>query len=350
MLAGVLHAPGDLRVEEVADPTPSEGQVLIEVTYNGLCGTDATEYSKGPMMVPLNARHPGSGHLGPTILGHEFIGQVVAAGAGAETWMGKRVACGAGVSCGTCAWCRRGRTNLCESYYTLGLSTHGGLAERVCAPTSTLAEIPSDVRDVDAALAQPLAVGLHAVSRSGVQPGDTVVIMGAGAIGSFILAGLRGHEGEVVVVDIDAHRLAAAEELGATHTIQLTADMSTGDIAAQVGKPVDLVVESAGAPGSAALALELVARGGRVLLVGLAKEPQALALASVVLREVDIVTTVAHVCSTDLPRALELLRGTELSELIGVKEVTLAAVEAEGLRPLVAGTAGGKILVKPSHG
>jgi len=350
MLAGVLHAPGDLRVEEVAEPAPSEGEVLIEVTYNGLCGTDATEYSKGPMMVPLNARHPGSGHLGPTILGHEFIGRVVAAGAGAESWVGKRVACGAGVSCGTCAWCRRGRTNLCESYYTLGLSTHGGLAERVCAPTSTLAEIPSDVRDVDAALAQPLAVGLHAVSRSGVQPGDTVVIMGAGAIGSFILAGLRGHQGEVVVMDIDAPRLAAAEAMGATRTIQLTGDMTTGDLIDQVGRSVDLVIESAGAPGSAARALDLVARGGRVLLVGLAKEPQPLALAGIVLREIDITTTVAHVCGTDLPRALELLRATPLSDLIGVKEVPLATVEPDGLRPLVAGTAGAKILVKPNHG
>lgn len=350
MLAGVLHAAGDLRIEDVPEPRPAEGEVLIEVTYNGLCGTDATEYSKGPMMVPLTTRHAGSGHLGPTILGHEFVGRVVAAGTGAEAWMDQRVACGAGVSCGTCAWCRRGRTNLCASYYTLGLSTHGGLAERVCAPVSTLAEIPSDLGDVEAALAQPLAVGLHAVNRSGAEPGDTIVIMGAGAIGSFILAGLHEHDGEIVVIDIDAQRLAAAKSLGASRTLQVTADMSTTDIADEVGHPVDIVVESAGAPGSAARALDLVARGGRVLLVGLAKEPQPLALAGVVLREVDITTTVAHVCSTDLPRSLELLRKAPLSDVIGIKEVSLPDVEAEGLRPLVAGTAGGKILVKPSHG
>src|SRR5690348_12201921 len=192
MLAGVLYSAGDLRVEDVPEPVPAEGEVLVEVSYNGLCGTDATEYSKGPMMVPLTTRHPGSGHLGPTILGHEFVGRVVSAGAGAQEWVGKRVASGAGVSCGTCAWCLRGRTNLCQSYYTLGLSTHGGLAERVCAPASTLAKIPSDLPDVEAALAQPLAVGLHAVTRSGAAPGETVVVMGAGAIGSFILAGLSG--------------------------------------------------------------------------------------------------------------------------------------------------------------
>lgn len=350
MLAGVLHMPGDLRVEEVADPVPSAGEVLVEVAYNGLCGTDATEYSKGPMMVPLTTPHPGSGHVGPTILGHEFVGRVVSAGAAAQEWVGKRVASGAGVSCGSCAWCVRGRTNLCQSYYTLGLSTHGGLAQRVCAPASTLAEIPSDLPDVEAALAQPLAVGLHAVTRSGAAPGETLVVMGAGAIGSFILAGLCGHDGEVVVVDIDAPRLVAAQELGATRTIQIEPGTSGAELASEIGRPVDLVIESAGAPGSATRALDLVMRGGRVLLVGLSKEPQELALAGVVLREIDIATTVAHVCATDLPRALDLLRERPLGSLLGVKEVPLEAVVEQGLRPLVAGTAGGKILVAPSRG
>ena len=116
-------------------------------------------------------------------------------GPGAESWTGRRVACGAGVSCGTCAWCLRGRTNLCAGYYTLGLSTHGGLARYAAAPASTLREIPDGCPDIEAALAQPLAVGLHGVARAGVQPGDTVVLLGAGAIGSFILAGLSATMG-----------------------------------------------------------------------------------------------------------------------------------------------------------
>ena len=131
MRAGVLYAQHDLRVEERPDPIPGPGDVVIEVSYNGLCGTDATEYGKASIMVPLEVVHPGSGHVGPTILGHEFIGTVVGAASDAMSWIGKRVACGAGVSCGECAWCRRGRTNLCEQYYTIGLSTDGGLA-RVC--------------------------------------------------------------------------------------------------------------------------------------------------------------------------------------------------------------------------
>ena len=350
MRAGVLHAPHDLRVEDRPDPAPGETDVVIEVAYNGLCGTDATEYSKGPMMVPLEKRHPGSGHVGPTTLGHEFIGTVVDAGSGARSWLGKRVASGAGVSCGSCAWCLRGRTNLCASYYTLGLSTHGGLAELVAAPASTLVEIPDGCADLEAALAQPLAVGLHGVDRAGIAPGQRVVLLGAGAIGTFILAGLDGHDGPVAVVDIDQGRLDSARQLGATETHLVGRDATLDDLRDLMPDPVDVVIESSGVPGATTRALGLAARGGRVLLVSLVKSPQELVLSDVVLREVDVITTVAHVCGTDLPKALDLLARTPLSSTLGVTTVPLADVVADGLDPLVAGTAGGKVLVDPRRG
>ena len=350
MRAAVLHAPHDLRLEDRPTPAIGPGDVLIEVSFNGLCGTDATEYSKGPMMVPLNAPHPGSGHQGPTTLGHEFIGRVVDAGADAAHWKDRLVASGAGVSCGTCAWCRKGRTNLCAGYYTLGLSTHGGLAELVAAPASTLVEIPDGLAENEAGLAQPLAVGLHGVDRAGIAPGDRVVVLGAGAIGSFILAGLAGHEGEVIVVDIDPGRLDVARQLGATETHQIARDTTLADLKDLIPGTVDVVVESSGVPGAAANSLGLVARGGIVLLVGLLKTPQELVLSDVVLREVDVRTTVAHVCSTDLPAALDLLRRRPLGATIGVREIALGDVVEQGFEPLVAGTAGGKILVDPRRG
>jgi len=350
MRAGVLHAPHDLRVEDRPTPTPGGSDVVIEVSFNGLCGTDATEYSKGPMMVPLDKPHPGSGHVGPTTLGHEFVGTVVDAGADARAWIGRRVASGAGVSCGRCEWCLRGRTNLCASYYTLGLSTHGGLAELVAAPVSTLVEIPDGCPDVEAALAQPLAVGLHGVDRAGLSPGQHVVLLGAGAIGSFILAGLEGHDGPVTVVDIDEGRLDAARLLGATQTHLIGRDSTLDELRDLIPGPVDVVIESSGVPGAAARALGLAARGGKVLLVGLVKAPQELVLSDVVLREVDVITTVAHVCGTDLPKALDLLTRTPLSGTLGVATVPLDRVVPDGLEPLVAGTAGGKILVDPRRG
>jgi (R,R)-butanediol dehydrogenase/meso-butanediol dehydrogenase/diacetyl reductase len=350
MRAAVLHAPRDLRVEDVPDPVCAGGDVIVEVTYNGLCGTDATEYTRGPMMVPLSVRHPGSGHVGPTTLGHEFIGTVVAAGPSARDWLGRRVACGAGVSCGACAWCRRGRTNLCARYYTLGLSTNGGLANFVAAPATTLREIPDACSDLDAALAQPLAVALHGITRSGVRPGDTVVILGAGAIGAFLLAGLRGHDGRVVALDIAAGRLEVARTLGATETHVIEPDATGAELRAVVPDGADVVIESAGVPGAAARSLALAARGGSVLLVGLTKIPQSLELADVVLREIDVRTTVAHVCDTDLPAALDLLTTRPLASILVDRIVDLERVVDRGFEPLSTGQARGKILVTPRHG
>jgi (R,R)-butanediol dehydrogenase/meso-butanediol dehydrogenase/diacetyl reductase len=349
MRAAVLHAPHDLRLEDRPEPECRPDEVVIEVTYNGLCGTDATEYTKGPMMVPLSVAHPGSGHVGPTILGHEFVGTVVDAGADAANWNGRRVASGAGVSCGACAWCVRGRTNLCAHYYTLGLSTHGGLARFVAAPASTLREIPDGCADIEAALAQPLAVGLHGVTRSGVRPGDTVVVLGAGAIGSFLLAGLSGHDGPVVAMDVDAGRLETARVLGATETRLIDGDASAEDLRSMIPSGAEVVIESSGAVGSAQRAFALAARGGSVLLVGLTKQPQPIELADLVLREIDVRTTVAHVCDADLPAALDLLTERPLSAIVLDRIVGLEDVVA-GFERLASGAARGKIVVDPRHG
>lgn len=350
MRAAVLYAPGDLRVEERPEPTCGPGTVLLAVSHNGLCGTDVTEYTKGPMLVPLRARHPGSGHVGPTVLGHEFIGAVVDTGDGARRWRGRRVASGAGVSCGGCRACRRGRTNLCDRYYTLGLSTHGGLADLVEVPAATLREIPDGCADLDAALAQPLAVGLHAVSRAGVAPGDTVVLIGAGAIGSFILAGLSGHGVRVIAVDVDPGRLDSARRLGAAQTCLVDPDGGDDPVRELVGAGADVVIESSGVPGAARRACHLVARGGTVLLVGLVKAPQSLDVTDLVLREVTLRTTVAHVCADDLPRALDLLSRRPLAPLLVDRVVPLDRVVDDGLRPLAAGAVLGKVIVRTRNG
>lgn len=350
MRAGVLYWPHDLRVEERPDPAWGDDDVIVEVTLNGLCGTDATEFSKGPMMVPLTAPHPATGHVGPTILGHEFIGVVVEAGKNARSLLNKRVASGAGVSCGSCRWCRAGRTNLCAQYYTLGLSTHGGLAEFVRAPARTCLQIPDGCADPDAALAQPLAVGIHGVRRSGVRPGDTVVLLGAGAIGSFILSALSGHDGPIIAIDIEDSRLKAATELGASQVHLIDRDITPVQLRELLPAGADVVLEASGAFGAAERAIALAAQGGTVLLVGLNKAPQPLNLADVVLREINVHTTVAHVCDQDMPEALALLASRPLAAALLDRTVALEDVVAEGLEPLVAGTATGKILVDPRRG
>jgi (R,R)-butanediol dehydrogenase/meso-butanediol dehydrogenase/diacetyl reductase len=247
-------------------------------------------------------------------------------------------------------WCRRGRTNLCAHYYTLGLSTHGGLARYVAAPAATLCEIPVDCPDVDAALAQPLAVGLHAVARSGVQPGDAVVLLGAGAIGSFIVAGLSGHDGPVIALDVDDERLATAHALGASETRLVDPAASPQELRDLLPRGAQVVIESSGVPGAAQRAFTLAAQGGSVLLVGLTKAPQPVEFADLVLREITIRTTVAHICDTDLPAALALLADRRLSSALIDRIVPLESVVADAFEPLAGGTVRGKILVDPRDG
>ena len=345
MKAGVLYAPHDFRVEDRPMPRLGDGDVMIQVEYNGLCGTDATEFTKGPMMVPLTTPHPNSKHVGPTILGHEFVGTVVEAGVGSRLAVGQRVACGAGISCGSCKWCAAGRTNLCERYYTLGLNTHGGLAEFVAAPDRICVEIPGELDMVNAALAQPFAVGLHAVDRAELRGGETVVVLGCGAIGSFVIAALAARGFEITAVDIDPSRLAVATSLGATTTHLINRDMSDENVAELLGTPADCVIETSGVPGAVQRAIRLVVRGGKVVIVGLNKSPDSLLLADVVLREISLTSSVAHVCDRNLGESLQSLTQRPLADILPVKIIGIEDAESQGLQRIADGSAGGKLLV-----
>lgn len=345
MRAAVLHKPLDLRLEEVIQPECGPGEVKIQVIYNGLCGTDATEYTKGPMMVPLDEPHPGSGHFGPTVLGHEFIGVVVEEGEGVTGRLGKRVACGAGISCGSCTWCLAGRTNLCENYYTLGLSTDGGLAEFAVAPASICFDIPDECSDEDAGLAQPLAVAIHSVRRAQIKPGSSVALLGFGAIGTFVLAALSDYEGEIIAIDIDESRLDLATQLGATQTYLLDPNEAPEDIRSHFPGGFDVVFETSGVNGAAARALALTSNGGTMVLLGLNKTKQELVLADIVFREINIITSVAHVCQDDIPAALALLSKNSLSQFLLDRIVPLSGIVEQGFDPLAQGLVSGKVLV-----
>lgn len=348
MWAAVYHGPKDVRIEQVAEPgQPGPDEVLLDVVRAALCGTDAGEYAHGPIMVPLHERHPGSGHLGPTVLGHELVGRVAAVGSGVEgIAVGDRVVPGAGMWCGACAWCEAGRTNLCARYYTLGLNADGGLTERLVVPAKMCRAVPEACGDDAAAMAQPLAVALHAVRRGRIAGGEAVVLIGVGGIGTFALPALVARGARVVALDVNPGARASAVRLGAHAALDPRDPELAGRVGVALGgQPVDAVVETSGAPSSPALAQGLVRRGGRIVLVGMQAEPRALDLTDLVLREVELVTSVAHVCGEDLPDALQLLASGPLAaEALG-RVIPLAAVVEDGLEPLVRGTAGGKVVV-----
>ena len=348
MKAALYHGPHDVRVEEIEKPRPIEGEVLLKVTRSGMCGTDASEWKAGPLIFPLHKPHPTSGLVGPMVMGHEFIGEVVEIGASVDNFeVGDRVASGAGISCGDCPRCHEGRTNLCFRYVTHGLNRHGGMAEFVAVPASTLVAIPDDLSDDHAGLAQPLAVGLHAARRAKVAPGQTVVLIGAGAIGTFVLAGLK-HLGasSVIVVDFAGARLERAGRLGADHVVEVSDN--TADVVRELIGPIgaDVVIEASGAPGQTDRAGSWVRQGGTLLQVGLASKPQEVNLHHLVMSEITLETTLAHVCGEDIAPALEILRSTSLAEelLEGVYPLDQLA---DQLERLATGQIQGKVLFDP---
>lgn len=344
MKAAVLHALNDLRIEDVAVPTCGDNDVLIKVAYNGICGTDAYEFAKGTMLVPLEKPHPNSKHQGATILGHEFVGTVVEAGKNVAGMKGKRVACGAGVSCGDCKRCKEGRPNLCAHYYTLGLSIDGGLAEFVKAPANICVEIPANVSMKNAALAQPLAVAIHGVRRSGVKSGDRVFLLGAGAIGAFACVALKNLGVDVTVADISQDRLDVIHQLGITQTLLIDRDATPEQLKAQFGGQADVVFETSGVPGGVEKCIALTLSGGTAMLLGLNKTPQPVVFSDPVLREVTMQTTVAHVCHDDMPEALALLADDAIAALLTGEVFPLEKTQA-ALELLLSGTSSGKILI-----
>lgn len=339
MRAAVYHGPGDIRLEEAPVPTPGAGEVLIEVLRSGLCGTDVTEWVAGPKLIPLHSRHPHSGHVGPMIPGHEMVGRVVESNA-PDLPSGTLVAGAASVPCWDCDRCREGRTNICQRLYSLGLNAPGSHAEYVAGPARSFVPLPEGLSIDAAGIAQPVAVGVHAARRAQARPGDRVVLFGAGAIGSFVLSGLRHlvDDLDVTVVDVDASRLERASRLGADATVH-------GDDVEGL-RGADLVIEATGVPELVTRATELVRPGGRVLAVGMPARPSEIDVHHLVFNEITLDTTVALTIREDLPTALELLTETQLADELLDSVRPLSTIPST-LDEMAAGEVAGKVLIDP---
>src|SRR6202047_5079572 len=171
MKAMVLSAPNELALGEVARPAIGDGQVLVRVTYSGICGTDYKIYSGA---IPVRY---------PRIMGHEMIGEVVEAGAGAAVRPGDRAIVDPELYCGACFHCRIGQTHLCPNGMLLGRDANGGFAEYIAAPASHVFRLPDSIDSCTAPLIQVLTTCLHAQRLIHVFPGESVVVLGLGVTG-----------------------------------------------------------------------------------------------------------------------------------------------------------------------
>ena len=286
MRAALLLEPGKVVIDEVPDPEPGPGEVLISVGGVGLCGSDVSVFSG-----KWRAKQY------PWIMGHEAFGTITALGPGVSPErIGQLVVVEPNVACFDCDQCSRGWTSACGHRQSLGMNRAGALADYLVVPDRFAWSTP-DLAVTDLVCVEPTTVGVAALRRLGTPLPDSALVVGVGAQGLLMSLVLIERGVEVHAHDIDPDRVAFAVELGALPA-------TTGE-----ARRFDLVVDTVGAPSSMAHAVDRVEAGGSVLCLGLDSRPLELTSQTLVRRQAKVQGSLTYDHPTDFETAIALIAG-----------------------------------------
>lgn len=262
MLAALLYGKEDLRLEEVADPTPAAGEVVIQVGAATTCGTDLKVWRRGGHAKMLQP---------PTLFGHEASGQIVALGEGVTGWqVGDRVVANNSAPCTKCFFCQRQEYSLCPNLTW----NNGTFAEYLRIPASivqqNLLPLPDELPDELAAMTEPLACVMHGVARSNIKVGDRVVVFGDGAIGLMFVALANELSESVLLFGGNDQRLEIGKKLGAATTFNYHQQPDIPTVVKELtqGWGADVVIEATGVPSVWEMAIACARPGATVNLFG----------------------------------------------------------------------------------
>jgi (R,R)-butanediol dehydrogenase/meso-butanediol dehydrogenase/diacetyl reductase len=340
MRAAVYRGQNDLVVEEIPIPELDAHEVLLEVSHCGVCGSD------------IHFVLEGWGHAG-SIEGHEWSGRVVAVGDEVTRWsVGDELIGGPTPRCGECEYCRAGRPALCTRRNAPGMSVHrdGAFAQYVRQHEDGLLRIPEGVPIREAALAEPLAVALHGMTRGGVRAGQRLLVLGAGPIGALSVAAARARGvTDIVVSEPHPKRRALAERLGAVAVApeELVTPRSPFEI---VDGAVDVALECSGNKGAMVAGLGQLKRGGTLVLVGAGIHSPRFDANRILLNE--LVVTGSFVYDADgFERALELLARPDFPSDLLLEPEDVGLDDLFGaIEGLASGELPAKVLVVPWKG
>lgn len=290
MYAALVTGKREIRQVAFPEPEATPGRAVVAVDYCGICGTDLHAWLSGE---PYN----------PAICGHEWSGQVMAVGDDvSHVHEGDRVAVGVATPCGTCRTCQRGDAGHCETVFAgmIGVgpmaAAHGGFAPAIAIEAARLYQLENGIDPATAALLEPATVAVHAVRRTPIRLGDSVVVLGGGPIGLLTLQCARvAGAGTVILVEPQPARRQLGQRLGADRVIDPRAENVAEAVDAWLGQSgADVVFECAGIPATINQSVTLARRGGVVSLVGVADQQAQIVPAEWLIKEVELVASLGY--------------------------------------------------------
>lgn len=273
MKAARWYAKLDIRVEDIEKPVPGKGEVVVEVKRAGICGTDLHDYTSGPHSIPVDKPDPLTGAVAPVTMGHEFCGIVHEIGKDVTGWkVGDRVVIAPLQSCGKCYFCKRGLNHLCVIQAGLGLQTkEGGFAKYCKVKDYQLHKMPDHMNWAQGALVEPTCLAMYGIRRSGLVPGDTVLITGGGpmAVLNMMCAFVAG-AAKVYMTEKHPGRIAKLQELGATEVFNVTECDVLSEIMTRTDNlGVDVAIECTGSESGINLCFDALRKQGMYVQSGL---------------------------------------------------------------------------------
>jgi L-iditol 2-dehydrogenase len=325
-----LHAPGDLRLHDEDQPSPTQGESLLRVTSVGVCGSDLHWFHEAGIGDAQLVR--------PLVLGHEFAAQIESSG--------QRVAVDPAVPCGECEFCLQGNPNLCPAVRFAGHGEiDGALRQYLAWPNACLHPLPDALSDAEGVMLEPLGVALHATDLAHLKPGMSVGVFGCGPIGLLILQlALRCGAVEIIATDRIAHRLEVARALGATRVCLVGEDGFLPELSKLIGgRGVDVAFEAAGENAAVETAIQAACPGGRVVLVGIPAVDRTWFTASVARRK-GLTILLCRRMKNTYPRAIALVerKRIDLRSLVThhflleeAPQAFLAAQQRQGIKIVI---------------
>lgn len=289
MKAAVLTSPKTVLVKEMPSPVPKPGEVIVQPTLAGICGSDYSLFM-GKFNVPL-----------PIVPGHEAVGKIVEVGKNVSSVStGQRVTIQPNFSCRICHVCRGGYENLCPSKIRLGIDRNGVFAQYVAVPADSVWPLPDDIKDDVAVFVEPLAVAMHGVALAPPGKNQRILIFGSGVIGLLTLQIALARSVEMCVCDIIDTRLELAKNLGATQAFDTNSPFDYHY------NSFDIIYEASGSPDALSQAIHLAAPGGKIVLFGLPGQQHPVLPDLIVRKGLKIFGSMIY--TNEFPETIEILR------------------------------------------